>query len=280
MISSLLLQTLFLATPLILAAMAGYTSERGGVINIALEGKMLIGACTAGLLAGGHGPVVAVIGAVIAATTFSLLHWLLTQHYQVDHVISGMAINALAAGLTNFLWGKLNDPSRLGQLPGLSLWLFVLPAVVSPFVLWWVSKNTRPGLRLLAVGSDPHKSRLAGLRPIKIRLGGLVLTGLFTGLAGAFLVANTGSFTDNMTAGRGFIALAALIIAGWRPIPALVSALVFGFFTALQLVVQGNDVFGVKIPTEVWTALPYVVTVVALAGFLGKNRTPAGLGKA
>lgn len=278
--NSLLFQTLFLSTPLVLAAMAGYTSERSGVINIALEGKMLVAACVAGLLTEGHGPAIGLIGGVLAATLMSLLHWLLTQHFSLDHVISGMAINALGAGGTNFLWNKLSDQDRVGQLPSLSLWIFSILAIVSPFVLAVVSSRTRAGLRLLAVGSDPEKARLAGLQPIKIRFGGLLLTGLFTGLAGVFLVANSGTFTDNMTAGKGFIALAALIIAGWRPILALLASLVFGFFSALQLVVQGVDFWGVKVPSELWTSLPYVVTVIALAGFLGKNRTPAGLGKA
>ena len=260
--------------------MAGYTSERAGVINIALEGKMLMAACVAGLLTATHGPIVGLLGGVASSVALSLLHWLLTQHFNLDHIISGMAINAIGAGGTNFLWNKLSDPGRVGQLPALSLWIFCALAIVLPFVLAWVSSHTRPGLRLLAVGGDPDKARLAGLEPVKIRLGGLLLTGVFSGLAGVFLVANSGTFTDNMTAGKGFIALAALIIAGWRPIQALVASLGFGFFSALQLVVQGVDFFGVKLPSELWTALPYVVTVIALAGFLGKNRTPAGLGKA
>jgi simple sugar transport system permease protein len=131
----------------------------------------------------------------------------------------------------------------------------------------------------MAVGSDPDKARLMGLQPSNVRLWGLLATGLFTGIAGVELVAYTGVFTDNMTSGRGYIALAALIIGGWRPIPAFIACVVFGFFSALRLQLQGTPLFGAELPPQIWASLPYLVTIVALAGLLGKNRTPAGLGR-
>lgn len=276
---NLLLLTVALSTPLILAAMGGFTSERGGVINIALEGMMLMAACVDALTAPKFGPVGALCFGIVAATSMSLLHWLVTQVYRIDHVISGMAINAVAAGGTNFMYLKFGDAARRGSLANLPAWTFYVFAFVAPFALLWYARQTRGGLRLLAVGSDPDKARLIGVQPVQVRLFGLLATGLFTGVAGVGLVAYTGVFTDNMTAGRGYIALAALILGGWRPVPALLACLAFGFFSALQVQLQGAAVLGLQVPTELWAALPYLVTIVALAGFLGKNRTPAGLGK-
>jgi simple sugar transport system permease protein len=268
-----------LSTPLILAAMGGFTSERGGVVNIALEGMMLMAACVDALAAPRYGPVGGLVAGIFAATSMSLLHWLVTQIYRIDHVISGMAINAIAAGGTNFLYIKFGDQARKGSLPNLPAWWFYVVAFVIPVLLLLYARQTRGGLRLLAVGSDPDKARLMGVQPIRVRFFGLLATGLLTGLAGVELVAYTGVFTDNMTAGRGYIALAALILGGWRAVPALLACLAFGFFSALQVQLQGTAVFNLQIPTELWAALPYLVTIVALAGFLGKNRTPAGLGK-
>ena len=259
--------------------MGGYMSERGGVINIGLEGMMLMAACVDALVAPKFGPMGGLIAGILAATSMSLLHWLATQVYQIDHVISGMAINAIAAGGTNFLFLKFGDEARKGNVPNFPTWAFYVAGFIVPVGLWIYTRQTRGGLRLLAVGSDPDKARLMGVQPIRVRLFGLIATGFLTGLAGVGLVAYTGVFTDNMTAGRGYIALAALILGGWRPIPALLACLTFGFFNALQVQLQGNPVLGIQLPSEFWAALPYLVTIVALAGFLGKNRTPAGLGK-
>jgi simple sugar transport system permease protein len=210
----------------------------------------------------------------------SLLHWLVTQIYQIDHVISGMAINAIAAGSTNFFYLKFGDEARKGSVANIPTWAFYIAGFVVPLALWLYAKKTRGGLRLMAVGSDPDKARLMGVQPVKVRFFGLLATGVLTGIAGVELVSYTGVFTDNMTAGRGYIALAALILGGWRPIPALIACLAFGFFSALQVQLQGSPIFGIQLPSQFWAALPYLVTIVALAGFLGKNRTPAGLGKA
>jgi ABC-type uncharacterized transport system permease subunit len=279
LLDNILKLTIELSTPLILAAMGGFTSERGGVINIGLEGLMLIAACVTGLVSVPCGAFVGVLAGLGASVALSLLHWLSTQHYRIDHVISGMAVNAIAAGGSNFLFEKFSDPNRAGTIPHLDLRIFTLVAFVIPFCLWAYARWTRGGLRLQAVGSDADRARLAGIAPVRVRLAGLIATGVLAGLGGAMLVSNSGVFTNDMTAGKGYIALAALILGGWRPLPALAACVAFGFFSALQIQFQGQSLAGISIPSEFWASLPYIATVIALAGFLGKNRTPAGLGK-
>jgi simple sugar transport system permease protein len=212
---------LSLSAPLILAAMGGFTSERSGVINIALEGKMLTAACAAYVATVlSHNAWLALGVGIGSAIAISLIHWLLTQTYRLDHIISGMAINALAFGLTNYLHFKYNNPDAeaLQTLPTGFFWTI---AVLLPFALFLFARYTRGGLRLFAVGNDPDKSRLMGVQPLRVRLFGLVATGVFTGIAGTMMFTTAGTFTEGMTAGRGFIALAALILGGWRPLPAL-----------------------------------------------------------
>jgi ABC-type uncharacterized transport system permease subunit len=268
-----------LCAPLLLAAMAGFTSERSGVINIALEGKMLTAACVGYICTLlWHNPWLALSMSILAATVMSLLHWLLTQKFLLDHIISGMAINALAAGGTNYLNIKYSDPSAR-DLPVLPMPFFWATALILPIVLFFYSRYFRGGLRLFAVGNDPDKSRLVGIQPLGVRFWGLVATGVFTGIAGAMIFTSTGQFTDGMTAGKGFIALAALILGGWRPLQAMGACVAFGFFNALQLQLQGSKIAGADIPAEAFSALPYLITVIALAGFLGRNKAPAGLGK-
>jgi ABC-type uncharacterized transport system permease subunit len=271
--------TIVLSAPLILAAMGGFTSERSGVINIGLEGMMLMSCCVTALTAAKFGPWGAVGFGIGSSTILALLHWLATQIYRIDHVISGMAINAIGAGGTNYLYGKLSDPAHSESIVHVPVALFSWLAFIFPVLLWAYARWTRGGLRLLAVGSDPDKARLMGVQPLRVRLFGLLATGVFTGLAGSQLLAYTENFTDNMTAGRGYIALAALILGGWRPVPAFLACLAFGFFSALRLQLEGTSLLGAQLPSEAWASLPYVVTIIALAGFLGKNRTPAGLGK-
>jgi general nucleoside transport system permease protein len=273
------LSTLTLAAPLIFAAMGGYTSERSGVINIGLEGKMLMAAAATALGSAATGS--AILGLLVgigAAIVLSLFHWLLTQQYRVDHIISGMGINAIAFGGTNFLHQRFTDRTAT-ELPLVPLWVYYAAALLLPPVLALYAGNTRGGLRLIAVGGDPDKARLMGVKPVQVRLVGLLATGVFCGLSGAMILTNAGGFTDGMTAGRGFIALAALIIGGWRPVPALVACFVFGLFEALQIQLQGTMLFGARIPSEAWQSLPYLITILALAGLLGRSRSPLGLGK-
>lgn len=275
----LLQSTLILSAPLILAAMAGLISERSGVMNIALEGKVLGAACATALVTQATGNAFYGLGAgVLASIVLSALHALLTQSFLINHIISGMAINAIALGGTSFISKGLQMGSAIG-MPRLSVTWFLVAAFALPFLIGLYLRYTRGGSHLLAVGNDPDKSRQMGLDPVRIRWMALTATGVFCGLAGAMLIANVGSFTDGMTAGRGFIALAAMILGAWRPIPALLACLVFGGFTGLQLQLQGTELMGAQIPPELWTALPYVVTLLALGLYLSKGRAPAGLGK-
>jgi simple sugar transport system permease protein len=274
---NLLTLTFLLSTPLILAAMGGLASERSGVINIGLEGLMLTSACVVCVVSVHMGPAVGLCAGLGVSVLLSLVHWVATQVYRIDHVISGMAINALAAGGTNYLFGRFGQSST-GPMPHFQAEAFAKVAVVLPFLIALYLARFRGGLRLLAVGNDPEKARLAGLNPVAIRFIALILTGIFSGLGGAMLVSYTGVFTDGMTAGRGYIALAALILGGWRPLPALAGCLAFGLLSAVRLQFQGVTVLGVQPPSQLWASLPYLATVVAMAGFVGRLRTPPGLG--
>ena len=217
--------------------------------------------------------------AIFAGIIISLLHWTLTQVYRIDHIISGMAINLLASGGTGFLEASGYAKNTLTDAQRLPLALYYAIAILAPIVLFLVAGKTRFGLRHKSVGSDPEKARLLGINPQGVRFFALILTGVFAGLAGSLLVTETSTFTKDMTSGRGYIALAALILGGWRPIPAALSCLLFGLATAVQIQLSGKPLFGLKIPSEIWKMLPYIVTLLALAGLLGRNRTPAGLGK-
>ncbi len=279
-ILTLLASTLTLSSPLILASIGGYCSERGGVINIALEGKMLISACVTALVAIGTGnAVLGLLAGLGASVLLAWLHWLLTQAYQIDHIVSGMALNALAFGAANFLDKRFTDPERTEPMPHLPLGFFYALAVVLPVALALYSKHGRGGLRLRAVGGDPEKARLMGVSPQAVRFWGLTAAGVLCGLSGALIVTNARWFTDGMTAGRGFVALAALILGGWRPIPAALACAGIGLFFAVEVQLQGTPILGMRVPPDFWSALPYAMTVIVLAGFLGRSRPPAGLGK-
>ena len=276
---SFLLQALTMSSPLLLMAMAGYASERSGVINIGLEGKMLTACFVCAAFAPQFGAFGGVVLAMLAGVLISLLHWTLTQIYRIDHIISGMAINLLASGGTSFLEASGYAKATLTEGQRLPLIFYYSVAICLPILLYLVANKTRFGLHHKSVGSDPEKARMLGINPQKVRFSALILTGVFAGLAGSLLVAETSAFTKDMTSGRGYIALAALILGGWRPIPAALSCLLFGLATATQIQLSGKPFFGIEIPSEFWKMLPYIVTLLALAGLLGRNRTPAGLGK-
>lgn len=269
----LLVQSLTMSIPVVLIALAGYFSERGGIINIGLEGKSLLACFFAVVFCSKFGPIPGLVITIIATIFVSWLHWLFTQIYRIDHIISGMAVNLLAAGSTSFLKFKFAPEVMPDDKIPPKLLLYGL-GIILPFAIWWLSQNTRFGLQHRSAGSDPDKARLLGVNPQVVRLIGMAGTGALCGLAGALLVAETPQFNDGMTSGRGYIALAALILGGWRPIPSALGCLLFGFANALQIKYNGQYV-----PSEVWKSLPYAVTLLALAGFLGRNRTPAGLGK-
>lgn len=275
----LLFGTIVLSAPLIFAALGGLVSERSGVINIGLEGKMLAAACACALASQSTDNALAGLAAgLLVAVLLSVLHAVFTQVYRIDHIVSGMGINAFAAGATSLVSKTYPElaSKEMVAFQVAAYWILAWTAAVG---VWWYVRSTKGGLRLFAVGNDPDKARQMGVSPVAVRYQALVWTGLFTGLAGCLIATNSGSFGENMTAGRGYIALAALILGGWRALYALAACVAFGFFEALQLNLQGTTLLGTRIPPEFWQALPYLVTILALAGMLGKNRAPAGLGR-
>ncbi len=277
--SAFLMNLLVFASILGLAALGGMFSERSGVINIALEGKMLMAACVTGWIGGTSGSaLIGLAAGVCAAIALSLAHYLLTQVYSIEHIVAGMAINVFAYGATNFIALTFIKPGASNHFLPIPVYLGL--ALLASLVSTFVFARTRAGLRLLAVGESPEKSRVTGLDPLRVRLQALIVTGVLCGLSGALIVTNSGAFSDNMTSGRGFIALAALILGGWRPVPATLACLAFAAFEAGQIQLQGTKLFGYETPAALWNAMPYVITLVALAGFVGRAKAPAGLGKA
>lgn len=303
---TLLASTLRVATPLILCALAGVLAERSGVIDLGLEGKMLFGAfaaAAAGVASGST--VVALLAACGVAVLLSWLHGFATVSHRGDQVVSGMAINIIAAGLTSVLaiaWfaqggqtPPVGDEVRLKPLwPGATEGLgpivgeglfahnaLVYAALALVGIVWFVLYRTRLGLRLRAVGENPHMVDAAGVSVLRLRYLALTMNGVLCGLAGAYLVlAQSAAFGPNMTAGRGYMALAAMIFGHWRPVPALWACLLFGFLDTVAVRLQGVRLPHVgEIPVQAIQALPYVLTVVLLAAFIGRNVAPQALGR-
>jgi simple sugar transport system permease protein len=309
---AMLASTLRMATPLLLCALAGLLAERSGVVDLGLEGKMLFAAFAAGAGGAIYGSTaVALLLAVSVATAMSWLHGLACVSHRGDQVVSGVATNIIAAGLTVVLgaaWfaqGGQTPPVtaavRIGPLmPQLAesvQGLGLVGAVIGPGLLghnalvylafalvpavWWLLFRTRFGLRLRAVGENPHMVDAAGVSVQRLRYAALTMNGVLCGLAGSYLVlAQNASFSQNMTAGRGFMALAALIFGRWHPVKALWACLLFGFMDAVAIRLQGVQLAGVgEVPVQLIQALPYVMTVVLLAGFIGSAVAPQALGK-
>ena len=306
MLGAMLASTLRVATPLILCAMAGVLSERAGVIDIGLEGKMLAAACAAGAVGALYGSTpLALLAAAGVAVALSLLHGYACVSHRGDQVVSGMAINIMAAGLTSvisvalFQQGGQTPPlpdsvrlrawwpdaaDRVGELLGNGLFshnAMVYLALLLVVAVWWLLQRTTLGLRWRAVGENPQMVDAAGVSVLGLRYGALVLNGVLCGLAGAYLVmAQNASFSPNMTAGRGYMALAAMIFGKWRPVPAFAACLLFGFLDALAIRLQGAvwPVIG-EVPVQLIQALPYLLTVILLAGFIGRTVAPKALGQ-
>ena len=293
---SLIASTIRLATPLVLAALGGLFSERSGVINIALEGKMLAGAFTAAALThavdtrlgmGGASPWIGLLGGMLAGLFIAAIYALACIKFKADQVVSGAAINILMLGMPGLLSGAFFLSSgSTPQIPKDRL-LPQSPAVIAFTVLalvagiWYVVYKTPFGLRLRSVGENPEAADAAGVSVSRIRYSGVLLAGILAGIGGAYLsIGQSSLFTRNMTAGRGFIALAALIFGKWRPVQTLLACLLFGFTEAVSIQMQG--VFklpsGDDIPVQFIQMVPYVLTIVVLAGFIGSSRPPRALG--
>ncbi len=302
--------TLRLATPLLFACLAGLISERAGVFDIGLEGKMLIAAFTAAAIAYVSANVwIGVGAAVLASMVLSLVHGVASITFRGNQLIAGVAINFLAAGITVVIaqnWFQLGGrtPSLTGdarmarlQLPfadavrdvpvlgpvysgilsGHGLLVYV--AFLCVPLTWYMLFRTRLGLRMRAVGENPAAVDTAGISVVGLRYIGVAIGGVLCGLAGAYLATGlSAGFVQEMTAGRGFIALAAMIFAKWRPWHAMGAVLLFGFLEAVANRFQNIEILGVGVPVQAMQALPYVLTVVILAGFVGKAIPPRAVG--
>ncbi|MFT3953963.1 MAG: ABC transporter permease [Piscinibacter sp.] len=310
-LGTLIASTLRVATPLILCALAGVLCERAGVIDLGLEGKMLACAFAAGAAGAVSGSLlVALVAALVVGFLLSMLHGFGCVSHRGDQVVMGMAITMTAAGLTIVLgvaWfhtggqtPPLPDAARLGaQFTTAAEWLKTVPVVGTPLALgllghnllvygalagvgavWWLLFRTRFGLRLRAAGENPAMVDAAGVSIVVLRYQALALNGVFCSLAGAYLVlAQNPSFVPNMTAGRGYMAMAALIFGKWHPLGALGACLLFGFLDAAAIRLQGAPLPLIgAVPVQAIQALPYVMTVVLLAGFVGRSRAPKALG--
>ena len=276
---SFLFSAVRLATPLLLAALGGLYSERGGVINIALEGLLLAGRV--------HRrrrhplqrqPVGGAAGGDPGGDRRGLIHGVACIRYRADQVVSGTAINILFLGVPALLSGALFESTgATPQIPQGQL--LPLAPIVLAFALvpatWWVLYRTPFGLRLRAVGENPEAADTAGIDVARLRYAGVLISGALAAIGGAYLsIGQASLFTRNMSAGRGFIALAALIFGKWRPVQTMLACLLFGAAEALSIQMQGVS----AIPVQFIQIIPYVLTIVVLAGFIGHSRAPRALG--
>ena len=288
---SLVFATIRSATPLIFASLGGLFSERSGVINIALEGLMLAGAFTAAVITlQTHNPYLGFVSGIAAGAVLAFVYAVACIKFEADQVVAGMAINFLMIGLPALISGVIYDST--GSTPQIAIedkmpmisnslsWGSIVAFALVPLV-WYVLYKTPFGLRLRAVGENPEAADAAGVNVIRFRYIAVVISGILAAAGGAYLSTGQSSlFTKQMTAGRGFIALAALILAKWKPVPVLLACLFFGFTEALTITIQGLIKLpsGEGIPVQFIEMIPYVLTIIVLAGFIGTSRAPKALG--
>jgi simple sugar transport system permease protein len=284
-----------MATPLTLAAVGGTFSERSGVVNIALEGILLNGAFAAVVATHYSGsPWVGVLAAVLVGLLTSLIHAVVTITFKANHIVSGVAVNLLALGATQFTcWAVYGNSGNSERVVGLPVWRIpvvdripvigqllsghsplVYLAIVVVLLAHFLLFKTVFGLRLRAVGEHPLAADTMGVRVILMRYCGVLISGALAGLGGAFLSLNTHYFVKNMSGGRGFIALAAMIFGKWTPYGAAGACLLFGFLEALQMSLQGGG-----LPTQFIQMIPYLATMIVLASAVGRATPPAAVGR-
>ena len=282
---SLIFSTIRLSTPLILAAIGGMFSERSGVINIALEGMMLAGAFTAAAVTYAAGnPFIGLFAGMAAGLAIAAIHAVACIRYRADQVVTGTAINILMIGIPGFLSGAFFLSS--GSTPQIAKehlipWTPIVIAFALVPIAWYVLYKTPFGLRLRSVGENPEAADAAGVRVAPMRYWGVLLSGVLAGLGGAYLsIGQSSLFTRNMTSGRGFIALAALIFGKWRPVQTMLACLLFGLTEAITIQMQGVVKLpsGEDIPVQFIHMVPYLLTIIVLAGFIGTSRPPKALG--
>ena len=293
--------TLSSATPLLFAALGGLFSEKTGVTNIALEGIMLLGAFF-GILGSAFtgNPWIGVLLAMVAGLGLASLHAWASIRFCADQIVSATALILLAQGLTGFLlepiFGQPGSTHIFNRVPevrltflGKDTFLYKMIGTLSPFVYiafalvivtWILINKTRLGLRMRAVGENPEAADTLGINVFKIRYFGVMMSGILAGLGGAFLsVGELGQFSENMTGGKGFIALAALILGNWSPVGAMWASLLFGVAQALNEQLQSNPILSIPSTTKpLFNLLPFVITLIVVGGFVGRTRSPAASG--
>jgi len=298
--ASVFAATLRLAAPIALAALGGTVTERSGVTNIALEGSMLVG-CFFGVVAAdrSHSVWIGLAVALLAGVLLAGLHAYASIALRADQIVSGMALNILALGLTTYLdyqlYGTTGTPADLPTLPDVQLGFlkgvpYLGDAIGSQNLLVWTMGalvvllqlflfRTVIGLRLRAVGEHPRAAETVGIDVRRIRYAAVLASGALAALGGAYLSLGVAhSFTDAMTSGRGFIGLAAMIFGRWTPVGALAASLIFGYGNALSTSLQGASIGDLKVPVQLLGTLPYILTILAVAGFVGRSRPPAADG--
>lgn len=304
---SILGSTIRLSIPLIFTALAGLFTERAGVFDIGLEGKMLFSAFAAGVAAFMTGsPWIGLLAGITVSVLISLIHGFASITNRGNQIVSGVAINFLASGLTAVLgqaWfsqggrtpslavsarfteivfpyaNELRDTGFLGRLyanviSGHNILTYL--AFIAVPLSWWILYRTRFGLRLRAVGENPGAVDTAGISVTWLRYRATICAGILCGCSGTYLaIAQSAGFVKDMSAGKGYIALAALIFAKWKPVPVMLACLLFGFLDAFANFMQGKSVWGIgEVPVQIFQALPYVLTCVLLAGFIGVANPP------
>lgn len=278
---TLVLLTLIKATPIVYAALGGVISERSGIINIGLEGMMTMGAFVAVLVSYyTHNPMLGLLAGIAAGALFGYVLGVAATRYKVDQIVAGTGINLICAGGAAYgLVLVFNQPGASAQVSGFgqnNVWWLVALAFVSVAVLHVILYATPWGLRVRACGENPQAVKAVALDPLKLRVNAVIISGALAGLGGAFLsVGELNLYSDGMTYGRGFIALAAVIFGRWTPLGATGAAVVFGFLQALQFLLQGKVAW---LPANAVQALPYIAALIALAGIAGKVRPPAADG--
>jgi general nucleoside transport system permease protein len=296
-VSGFLAAAVRVTTPLLLAAIGETVAERAGVINLGLEGMMLAGALAATLGSSAAGPWIGIALGVLAGMVLAAVFAVVSIVARADQIIAGTAVTLGAVGLTGTIYREaygtagagLTLPTlspiaipELSRIPVIGPALFAQPAptyvaLLALPLVWWVLFRTRLGLALRATGEAAEMARAAGVRTRLLRTGATLTGGAFAGLAGATLVlAQVGTFAENMTAGRGYVAIAIVVLGRWHPVGVAIAALLFGAATALQYVFQA---LGLAVPYQLFLMLPYVLTLLALAGAVGRVRAPADLGR-
>ncbi|MFJ6417817.1 ABC transporter permease [Paeniglutamicibacter sp. NPDC091659] len=298
-LSGLIAGSFTLATPLIFGSLSGVLCERAGVVNIAIEGQLLAGAFCAAIVGSMTGSLFAgVLAAVVGSVLVSMVLAVFAIKYRVNQVIVGVVLNVLVAGLTSFLFSTVmvTDPEKYNEPPAFSVIRIPLLADIpifgpiffnqtilgygmylAVFVVWFGLFKTRWGLRVRAVGEHPKAADTVGIKVNSLRFWNVVLAGVVAGVGGAFFtLVTSSSFNKEMTAGQGFIALAALIFGRWNPIGAFFAALLFGFSLNLSFVLT---ILGTPVPSQFMQMLPYAVTIFAVAGLVGKSKAPAAVGE-